>query len=487
MDARTSIVFAVVMERLMLPDLHSVFVRSADEGSEAAIRLYPVNKGGLETTSGLTPRQVDWAKTNRFDGAAGAALLLPADEYGGAVAAIVGLGEAGSGEPCGPNILNLGRAPGQLPVGTYQLVPGEHDATLAATAWGLGAYRFAAFKSKPVELARLVMPTDAEANRVHATVSSCHLGRDMINTPANAMGPGDIAERVVAAGERYGATVKVHSADDPEFETSFPLIHAVGRASVRKPCLIDLTWGDASAPKVTLVGKGIAFDTGGLDLKPPAGMLLMKKDMGGSASAIAAATMIMALGLPVRLRLLIAAAENSVSGNAFRPGDVIKSRAGHTVEIGNTDAEGRLVLADALALGDEEAPDMMITFATLTGAARVALGADLPACFSTDDDLAERVISAGLAIGDPVWRMPFWPGYDKLLSGQTGDISNVSEGPFGGAITAALFLKRFVRSAKAYAHFDLYGWRQAQRSLGPKGGEVHTARAVAAAVEGMIG
>ena len=239
-----------------------------------------------------------------------------------------------------------------------------------------------------------------------------------------------------------------------------------------------MTWGPVDGAKVTLAGKGIVFDTGGLDIKPSSGLLLMKKDMGGAAAALACAHMIMSGQLPVRLRVLIPAAENSISGNAFRPSDVVKSRLGPTVEIGNTDAEGRLVLADALALADEEAPQSLFTFATLTGAARVALGPDLPAFFCDDDALAARIVERGRAIGDPVWRMPFWPGYERNLDSEVADMNNVSESPFSGAIIAALFLRRYVKRAERFAHFDLYGWRPAPRPLGPKGGEPQTARAV---------
>jgi leucyl aminopeptidase len=269
------------------------------------------------------------------------------------------------------------------------------------------------------------------------------------------------------------------------------MIHAVGRASPRAPRLIELTWakpgGRPDAPKVTLVGKGITFDTGGLDIKPPSAMLIMKKDMGGAAVAVSVAHMIMGQGLDVRLKLLIASAENSVSGDAFRPGDVLKSRAGLTVEIGNTDAEGRLVLADAMALGDEDEPDSMFVFATLTGAARTALGPDLPALFTNDDALAGRLQATGEAIGDPVWRLPLWPGYDRNLDSEVADMNNIWESPFAGSITAALFLQRFVKKAKRFAHFDLYGWRPAGRPLGPKGGEVQAARAVLEVLRGESG
>jgi leucyl aminopeptidase len=260
------------------------------------------------------------------------------------------------------------------------------------------------------------------------------------------------------------------------------MIHAVGRASTRPPRLIDLKWerqgGSTSVPRVTLVGKGICFDTGGLDIKPPAGMLLMKKDMGGAAAALALAHMIMASNLGVRLRVLIPAAENSVGGNAFRPGDVLVSRAGKTVEIGNTDAEGRLVLADALALADEEKPDTVLSFATLTGAARVALGPELPPFFTDDDAWAAQISAAGNRVGDPVWRLPLWSGYEASLDSAVADMNNVSEGPFAGSVTAALFLRRFVKQARRFAHFDIFGWRPAPKPLGPKGGEVQAARAM---------
>jgi leucyl aminopeptidase len=256
------------------------------------------------------------------------------------------------------------------------------------------------------------------------------------------------------------------------------MIHAVGRASPRAPRLIDLTWGPAGAPKITLVGKGISFDTGGLDIKPASAMLLMKKDMGGAATALALAHMIMGQGLKCRLRVLIPSAENSIGGDAFRPGDVLSSRAGLSVEVGNTDAEGRLVLADALALADSDEPDSIFVFATLTGAARSALGPDLPAFFTDDDNLGLTLPPLAASIGDPLWRMPLWNGYRRHLDSDIADMNNVWESPFAGAITAALFLKRFVSKARRFAHFDLYGWRPAARPLGPKGGEPHTARAV---------
>jgi leucyl aminopeptidase len=302
------------------------------------------------------------------------------------------------------------------------------------------------------------------------------LGRDLINIPANDLGTVELTEAIIALGEKYGARVSVISGEDLLVQ-NFPLIHAVGRASPRAPALVDLTWGDERHPKITLVGKGIVFDTGGLDLKPSAAMLLMKKDMGGSAATIATASMIMAAKLPVRLRLLVPTAENSVSGNAFRPGDVLPSRKGLSIEIGNTDAEGRLVLADALALADEEAPELIVSFATLTGAARVALGPDLPPIYATDTAIGAKLQAVGDVVGDPMWQMPLYPPYAKMLSSEIADINHVSQGGFAGSITAALFLARFVEKA-SYVHLDIYGWNPSARPGVPKGGEVHCARAL---------
>ncbi len=273
---------------------------------------------------------------------------------------------------------------------------------------------------------------------------------------------------------------------DDLLKQNFPLIHAVGRASPRAPRLIDITWGDPAAPKITLVGKGVCFDTGGLDIKPSSGMLIMKKDMGGAACVLGAAHMIMDAKLKVRLRVLIPAVENAISGEAFRPLDIYRSRKGITVEIGNTDAEGRLVLADALALADEEKPELIVDMATLTGAARVALGPDLPAFFATDDALAADVARHAQAENDPVWRLPLWKPYDSMLDSKTADINNVG-GAFAGSITAALFLNRFVTAAKAWAHFDIYGWTPSARPARPEGGECQVARALYALLKERYG
>jgi leucyl aminopeptidase len=376
--------------------------------------------------------------------------------------------------------LAIGTLPGVVPPGRYRLASPVEDAELAAVAWGLGAYRFRRYKSgsgSGEDTAALELPSGIDGVRAQAIVEAVGLGRDLINTPASDLGPEELEAAARRLAERHGATFACTVGDDL-LAANFPMIHAVGRASQRAPRLIDMAWGRAEAARVTLVGKGICFDTGGLDIKPASGMLIMKKDMGGAAAALALGHMIMSAKLDVRLRILIPAAENSISGNAFRPGDVLDSRAGKTVEIGNTDAEGRLVLADALALADEDKPDTLLSFATLTGAARVALGPDLPPFFSDDDALAAAVLSAGLRVGDPVWRMPFWAGYEANLDSPVADMSNVSDGPFAGAVTAALFLRRFVKHARRYGHFDIYGWRPVQKPLGPKGGEVQAARAV---------
>ncbi len=432
----------------------------------------------------LTEPHRTWLKAHKFTGEAKSRVMLPAAD--GALSGVAfGVGK-GPAEPCGPAELLVGSLGSSLPAGNWSFATPPASPELAAIAWGLGAYKFRRYKTNGTahgtnpELAALAIPTGVNLDRVRAIVDGVWLGRDLINTPANDMGPDELEAAARALATLHSATATTTIGDD--LAKNFPLIHAVGRASPRAPRLIDIRWRRAksakTAPKVTLIGKGICFDTGGLDLKPSAGMLIMKKDMGGAAAALALGHMIMALGLDLDLRILISIAENSVAGNSFRPLDVITSRSGRTVEIGNTDAEGRLVLADALSLADEEAPDTILTFATLTGAARVALGPDLPPLFCDDDTFASNLMAAGLAVGDPVWRLPFWAGYDRSLDSDIADMNNVGDSPFAGAITAALFLKRFVTKAQRYAHLDIYGWRPVAKPLGPKGGEPHAARAV---------
>ena len=345
--------------------------------------------------------------------------------------------------------------------------------------WALSGYRFERYR-KPENgrpTARLAT-TDAEiAERAGELATSVFLARDLVNTPANDMGPAELEAAIRGMAESFDAAVRVIEGE-ALLEANFPAIHTVGRASSRPPRLIDVTWGDASAPKVTLVGKGVCFDTGGLDIKPSAGMRNMKKDMGGAALMTGLARTIMAAGLPVRLRLLVPAVENSISANAFRPGDVIQTRKGLSVEIGNTDAEGRLVLADALTEADRERPAVLIDAATLTGAARVALGTDLPALFSTDDALAGDILDAGNTVGEPLWRLPLHPPYRDLLKSSVADLSSTGTKPMGGAITAALFLARFVEETKAYAHLDIFAWNDEARPGRPRGGEATGLRAL---------
>jgi leucyl aminopeptidase len=379
--------------------------------------------------------------------------------------------------------LTVGLLPTQVAPGSYRIDAAFSDPELAAIAWGLGSYQFRRYKTGDAAAAPVLqVPVGVDARRVATIVDGVWFGRDLINTPANDMGPDELEHAARRLASASGAEVSV-IVGEALIDENFPLIHAVGRAAARAPRLIDLRWGRIDAPKLTIIGKGVCFDTGGLDIKPSSGMLLMKKDMGGAATALVLAHLIMSFGLDVRLRVLIPAVENAVGGSAFRPGDIIRARNGRTVEIGNTDAEGRLVLADAMSYADEETPDTLLTFATLTGAARVALGPDLPPLYTDDDAFADAIVRAGLATADPVWRMPLWRAYEAGLDSPIADTNNVSEGAFAGSITAALFLRKFVTTARRYAHFDIFGWRPAARPLGPKGGEPQAARAMLAVFE----
>jgi leucyl aminopeptidase len=447
-----------------------------------SVPIWIARDAGWMREAPLTDAQRAWVEATGFKTSGNRHLLIPGSD--GSLAGVAfGIGEARDAmrDPGARPELLLGLLASALPAGLYHLASGVENAELAAVAWGLGAYRFRRYKAGNGESApqpaQLKLPAEASLERALATVEAVWLGRDLINTPAGDLGPQELEDAARALAARHGAGI-ASTVGDELTARNFPMIHAVGRASTRPPRLIDLSWGRADAPRVTLVGKGICFDTGGLDIKPASAMLLMKKDMGGAAAALALAHMIMAGALDVRLRVLIPAAENSIAGNAFRPGDVLMSRAGKTVEIGNTDAEGRLVLADALALADEERPDTLVSFATLTGAARVALGPELPPLYTDDDPFAGALAAAGFRVGDPVWRMPFWSGYEPTLDSPVADMNNVSDGPFAGSVTAALFLRRFVRQARRFAHFDIYGWRPAPKPLGPKGAEVQAARAV---------
>ena len=375
------------------------------------------------------------------------------------------------------DLFRPGALPGLLPAGTYRFANAPHDARLAALAFALGCYRFNRYRKADAPDVRLVPPEGIDAADVARMADAATLARDLINTPSNDMGPAELEHAARELAGRYGASFTCIVGDDLARQ-NLPLVHAVGMASTRAPRLIDFSWGDPAHPKVTLVGKGVCFDTGGLDLKPSSGMLIMKKDMGGAANVLALAQMVMDAKLKVRLRVLIPAVENAVAGNAFRPLDIFTSRKGITVEIGNTDAEGRLILADALALADEEKPDLLIDMGTLTGAARVALGPDLPPFYTNDETLAADVARFAKQENDPLWRMPLWPPYDSWLDSKTATITNAPSGGFAGSITCALFLQRFVEHARQWLHLDIYAWTPSARPARPEGGECQGARAL---------
>ncbi|MBR0691855.1 M17 family metallopeptidase [Bradyrhizobium lablabi] len=441
--------------------------------SAAAIPITFVTKATWDAIKKELPAPARrYAEDNGFAAKPGKCLALPAAD--GRIAQVLfGLEDDGhkSRDPFHPGAL-----PGLLPAGVYRFANAAHDTRLATLAFALGCYRFGRYRKNEAPDIRLVPPDGIDAADIGRMAGAAALARDLINTPSNDMGPTELADAARELATRFGASFNCITGD--ELARDFPLIHAVGVASTRAPRLIDLCWGDPAHPKVTLVGKGVCFDTGGLDLKPSSAMLIMKKDMGGAANVLALAQMVMDAKLKLRLRVLIPAVENAVGGNAFRPLDVFKSRKGLTVEIGNTDAEGRLVLADALALADEEKPDLLIDLGTLTGAARVALGPDLPPFYTNDETLADRVAAHAKEENDPLWRMPLWPAYDAWLDSKTADITNAPSGTFAGSITCALFLQRFVEHAKSWLHVDIYGWTPSARPGRPEGGECQAARAI---------
>jgi leucyl aminopeptidase len=454
-----------------LPDSLLAFAAAPAESAVAIDAVAIDRLPGLIT--GLSPVAAAWLGSTGFSGAAGEVALLP-DGAGGIGSVLFGLGK-GSHAPS----LLPGKLPGVLPAGTYRFGQGFDDLPLASVAWALGAYRFTRYRKAAAEPRRLVLPPTVDTADVIRIADGVALARDHVNTGANDLGPAELAAAADDLARRHGALCRV-IVGDALLADGFPLIHAVGIAATpeRAPRLVDITWGDAADPKITIVGKGVCFDTGGLDLKPSSGMLLMKKDMGGAANALGLAHMIMDAGLRVRLRVLIPAVENAVSSAAFRPGDVFRSRKGLTVEIGNTDAEGRLILADALALADEETPDLLVDMGTLTGAARVALGPELPPYYTDDETLAADLARHAAVENDPLWRLPLWMRYDQNLDSKVADVNNIAAGGMAGSIICALFLKRFVSAAKSWLHFDIYAWTPAAKPGRPEGGECQAARAL---------
>jgi leucyl aminopeptidase len=448
--------------------MHASLVRSA----KGAISIHVVKAADLKRwLAGRGKREAEWLKSAGFSAKEHEMILVPG--AGGGIASVaLGLGK-------GHDILALAQASESLPQGTYALsdAPEPFGGVNAVLAWILGTYKFDRYKKNRKVFPKLAAPKGVDGDEATRIAEGVFLARDLVNTPSNDMGPEELADAARALAKKHGAKISFVVGDDL-LKKNYPLIHTVGRASTRPPRLIDFTWGRAGAPKVTLVGKGVCFDTGGLDLKPSSGMLTMKKDMGGAATVLGLAHMIMDASLNLRLRVLIPAVENSVSGNAYRPGDVFPSRKGLTVEIGNTDAEGRLVLADALAEGDAESPELMIDLATLTGAARAATGMELPPFFTDDEKLASDLSRVGLAVADPVWRLPLWRGYESAITSPIADLNNSPSYNLAGAITAALFLNRFVSNAKAWMHIDIPAWVDRPKPGRRTGAEANTARAL---------
>ena len=447
----------------------------------AATPLHVIDADDLsQALDGLTAPHRAWAEAQGFAAELGQIVTLPGDD--GAIAQVL-VGH-GTGKQRARGRFHLGAVAAKLPKGSYRIASGLQGGALeeAALAWLLAGYSFDRYRKPSNGIAGLVAPDGVDAARIETIANAEALTRDLINTPAADMGPQELEDAARKLADDQGATISVILGDDL-IPANFPMIHAVGRASTRAPRLIDMRWGD-SGPQLTLVGKGVCFDTGGLNIKPGSSMGLMKKDMGGAATVLGLARMIMALGLKLRLRVLIPAVENSIAGNAFRPQDILTSRKGLTVEINNTDAEGRLVLADALTLSDEDKPDLVISMATLTGAARVAVGPDLSPFYTDSDDHAGALAQAAARVADPVWRMPFHQPYEAMIEPGIADLDNAPSGGMAGSITAALFLRRFVESP--YIHFDIYGWQSSAAPSRPKGGVGMGARAILDALPQLL-
>jgi leucyl aminopeptidase len=452
----------------------------ADKG-QPATSLHLVDKAGYEAWLKAKPERVRSALAAQgFKGEGFQLAIVPGEKADWS--AVLGVANVAELSPwC------LAKAAEALPEGTYR-VEGQGPGP-AVLGWLLGQYRFGRYKAEENGKGPRLLLTDEPARIAEAALlaEASFLVRDLVNLPAQDLGPAELQEAFERVAEEAGVKPLVTSGN--RLAADYPMIHAVGRAASkeRAPRLLELEWGNPKHPRVAIVGKGVCFDSGGLDIKPASGMRLMKKDMGGAAHALALALMIVKSRLPVRLHLLIPAVENAISGNAFRPGDILKSRKGLTVEIGNTDAEGRLILADAISKAVEGEPELLIDFATLTGAARVALGPDLPALFANDDTLAADLLAGGEAASDPVWRMPLWKAYNELFASDIADFSNASESPFAGAVTAALFLQKFVPDTLPWAHFDTFAWRAAAKPGRPKGGDALGLRATWAALQARYG
>ncbi len=449
--------------------------------SRTAVPVFAVDRTGFAAAvQTLEPAAQRWLQTVGFRGAPDSHALLPAAD--GSLQAVW----AGVHDSAHPYA--LAALPKALPAGRYRLGDAglAMNAEAAALSWALGSYCFDLYKPAPREPAQLMLPATSQASRGLLLAEAIASTRDLVNTPAEHMGPAELAEAVRLVARQHGARFK-QTVGDALLKAGFPAIHAVGRAATRAPRLIELNWGSPKHPLITLVGKGVCFDSGGLNIKGADGMRLMKKDMGGAANALGLAQMIMALQLPLRLQLLIPAVENAIAGNAFRQGDVFKTRKGLHIEIGNTDAEGRVILCDALAYGAEGKPELMIDLATLTGAARVALGAQLPALFCRRMDLARELVDRGLALHDPLWHLPLWRDYHPGIESDIADLVNTGRGPQAGAINAALFLDDFVPADQDWLHIDLYAWNDAARPGRPAGGEAQTLRTLLAYLQQRYG
>ncbi len=431
--------------------------------------VYPIIRAEFdECLAQLSTETQHWFSANQFKAKPASVCLMP-DQSGQLAAVYVGVENA-------QDYWSFGVLSKKLPAGYYRLAQefGTDQAFQICLAWGLGAYQFDRYRKADKVTAKLVLPNGVDAAKLQHMLESFTLARDLINTPAEDLRPNSYADIAKAVAKECSA--KIHITDGKTLQKEFPGVHTVGRAGEQPPCLVDINWGDTSHPKLTLVGKGVCFDSGGLDIKPAAGMREMKKDMGGSAIMLALARLIMKQNLPVRLRVILPIVENAIAGNSYRPGDVIRMRSGKTVEVGNTDAEGRLILADALALACEDKPDYLIDAATLTGAARVAMGPDIPAYFSNSDVIAGGLNSASAAVSETVCRLPLYAPYKELLKSDIADIHNISSTPYGGAITAALFLQHFVDDDVKWAHFDVMAANTRDLPGRPKGGEAHALR-----------